>query len=159
MTKEACFRIQDCEGMSDTVDQQHVESPDMSATRLGPHTEADRRTPADHPLFAGLWRRRGRVLGLLDAIAIGSSFMLAYYLRFYAEFLAVHRVPVPEAESYLKGAGLLAAMWVFLVWRDGGYESGLRGLSAPMLKIYEEVRHLGGAQEAAFPRVAAGRTT
>ncbi len=83
-----------------------------------------------------LWRNRGLLLASLDAVAVASCFILAYYIRFYAQFLAIKQVPVAAVGSYLNGAALLAIMWVFLIWRDGGYESGLRGVGAPMIRIH-----------------------
>ena len=85
--------------------------------------------------IAACWRRRGTALFLVDVFTVCSSFMLAYYMRFYAEFLAIKSFPVARVESYLKGAVLLAAIWVFFIWRDGGYETGFRGMGAPMLRI------------------------
>ena len=86
-------------------------------------------------LFFSLWRHRGALLACLDAVTIISSFLLAYYLRFHAEFLVIKHVPVAAIGSYLKGAVLLVAIWGFFIWRDGGYESGLRGVAAMMLRV------------------------
>jgi len=85
--------------------------------------------------IAACWRRRGPVLFLVDVLTVYSSFMLAYYMRFYAEFLAIKSVTIAETGSYLKGAAVLAAVWVFFIWRDGGYETGFRGVGAPMLRL------------------------
>lgn len=85
--------------------------------------------------IAACWRRRGPLLFFVDVLTVCSSFMLAYYIRFYAEFLAIKSVTVAEVESYMKGAVVLAAVWVFFIWRDGGYETGFRGMGAPMLRI------------------------
>jgi len=86
-------------------------------------------------ILLSFWRHRGGMLFLLDAIVVYSSFVVAYYLCFYAQFMAIKWVPVVEIESYLKGAALLSAVWVLLIWRTGGYESGLRGVGAPMLRL------------------------
>ena len=82
-----------------------------------------------------VWRYRGPALAVGDAVVVVSSFLIAYYLRFHMQFLAIKYVAAQEVGSYLKGAAILAAVWVYLVWRDGGYESGLRGIASPIIRI------------------------
>ena len=85
--------------------------------------------------IAAVWRYRAYLLLLVDLLTVSGSFMVAYYLRFHAEFLAIKSVPIQEVGVYLKGALLLTAVWVFLIWRDGGYETGLRGVGAVMIRV------------------------
>jgi len=82
-----------------------------------------------------VWRYRGVTLALCDAMVVVASFLIAYYLRFHLQFLAIKYAAAQEVGSYLKGAAVLAAVWVSLIWRDGGYESGLRGIASPIIRI------------------------
>jgi exopolysaccharide biosynthesis polyprenyl glycosylphosphotransferase len=81
-----------------------------------------------------IWRRRGAVLLAADFAMIVASFLIAYYLRFYHEFFALTHVPVEQVNSYLKGALILASTWVFLIHRDGGYQSGICGAASPVVR-------------------------
>ena len=81
----------------------------------------------DTAMVPMLWRNRGRLLLLLDAVTVFSAFMLAYYLRFYVEFLTIKSVAIDSVGNYFKGAAMLAAVWCYLIWRDGGYDGGFRG--------------------------------
>ncbi|UCD58575.1 MAG: sugar transferase, partial [Candidatus Hydrogenedentota bacterium] len=122
--------------MHDQYRQAVMLSPDFPAEPAA----GDGLSLAESSLIVALWRHRGLLLVFLDVVSVASSFMLAYYIRFYAQFLAIKQVPVAGVGLYLKGAGLLAAMWAFFIWRDGGYESGLRGAGAPMLRIRSLLR-------------------
>jgi len=106
-------------------------------TSRQPRDEAD---AAPVEWISAVWGYRGHVLAVLDAVTVAGCFMLAYYIRFYAQFLAIKRVAVVGVGSYLKGAGLLAAVWVFFIWRDGGYETGLRGTGTLVPRIRSIVR-------------------
>ncbi len=85
-------------------------------------------------LLATIWRHRSRLLAILDVLTIGGIFMAAYYLRFHVEFLAIKRVPVADAELYLKGGWFLAGVWTFFIWRDGGYADDLHGVRGPVAR-------------------------
>lgn len=82
-------------------------------------------------------RQKGACLLLSDFTLVVLCFMAAYYLRFHVELLAIKSVPVPSAKYYWKGGMLLAGIWVLMIGRGGGYETGLRGLSPlfPRLKL------------------------
>ena len=99
---------------------------------------AQEAAPRAEPEVLGLhaiWRYRGMALLAIDALVVVASFLTAYYLRFHLQFLTIKYVPAQDIVSYFKGAFLLAAIWVFFVWRDGGYESGLRGIASPIFRI------------------------
>jgi exopolysaccharide biosynthesis polyprenyl glycosylphosphotransferase len=81
-----------------------------------------------------VWRCRGVILFAADFVMIVASFLIAYYLRFYHEFLALTHVPIEQVDSYLKGALILASAWVFLIQRDGGYQNGIRGAASPVVR-------------------------
>ena len=83
-----------------------------------------------------IWRRRAALLALFDFLIVALSFVWSYILRFEYQFLALNEIGAPALDLYLKGAGILATIWVFRLWREGSYESGLRG-TAP---VFHEVR-------------------
>lgn len=85
--------------------------------------------------LSAFWQYRGAILIGADFAIVVASFLVAYYLRFHLQFLAIKYVAIQAVGSYLKGALLLATVWVFLIWRDGGYETGLRGIASPIVRI------------------------
>ena len=98
--------------------------------------------PADD--FHVIWRHSGKALLVMDFVLIVASALFALYVRAWLQpVLAKHfssrlRVQVvgwQDLGSYLNGALLLAALWVLLIWRDGGYESGLRGMTSPIVRL------------------------
>ena len=78
----------------------------------------------------GLWRHKGFFLAVLDGTTVAGSFMLAYFVRFHGPALGFRNVPIPALGSYLQGALLLAALWVFFIRRDRGYESGFADMES-----------------------------
>jgi len=91
-----------------------------------------------------IWRHRGAALMLADFVLIVAGFLLAFCARSLLQrvlmqhvspYVIVRYVTWGEVESYLKGALLLATVWVVLIWRAGGYEGGLRGIASPMIRI------------------------
>jgi len=92
--------------------------------------ERANRLPA---LARTVWKNSGLVLGLLDAGVVMSAFLIAYYVRFHVPFASLKAMPAPDPAVYLKGAAFLACLWVFFIWKDGGYETGLGALGAPAL--------------------------
>ena len=96
---------------------------------------SQRQTGGAAAISLAVWQHRGSLMIVLDALTVVGSFMLAYYLRFYVEFLAIKRVSIGDFILYAKGAVLLAAIWVYLIWRDGGYETGLQSLEVPIERI------------------------
>jgi len=82
------------------------------------------RTVPENKLL-GLWRFKGALLVVLDAMTISSSFMLAYFFRFIYPSISDDTIVAPEILNYVQGAALLTLFWVFLIWRDGGYKNGL----------------------------------
>ncbi len=79
--------------------------------------------------FLALWNRRGLVLLVLDLFCIAASFLLAYELRFYVDWLLSAIPPPietpPPAEPYYQVAALTSAAWVFLLWKDRSYTKAL----------------------------------
>lgn len=98
---------------------------------LGEDTHRAENAPEGLPT---VWRYRGVILLAADFVLIVASFLIAYYLRFYHEFFALTSVRIEQVDSYLKGALILATVWVFLIQRDGGYQNGIRGAASPVLR-------------------------
>ena len=96
---------------------------------------SQRQTGGAAAISLAVWQHRGSLMIVLDALTVVGSFMLAYYLRFYVEFLAIKRVSIGDFILYAKGAVLLAAIWVYLIWREGGYGTGLQSLDVPIERI------------------------
>jgi len=91
-----------------------------------------------------IWRYRGVALMATDAMIAVACFLLAFYLRcvlqplierWFSPFVDVKEITIRQVGFYLNGAFLLAVSWVLLIWRDGGYEVGLRGMASPMVRI------------------------
>ena len=82
-----------------------------------------------------LRRYQGMLLLVLDMAIIAGSYMLAYYVRFFMQTLAIKVVPIVPPLLYVKNACLLAVLWSFLNWREGAFESNLSGVAAPMIRI------------------------
>ena len=74
----------------------------------------------------------GAVLCAVDVAIVFSAFLISYHLRFCE---AWHVFPTVDAGAYLKGAGLLTAIWVTLIWRQDGYARGFRGAGAPAIRV------------------------
>ncbi|MBN2489825.1 MAG: sugar transferase [Planctomycetes bacterium] len=94
------------------------------------------------PLRA-LWRHKGTLLLAADVLTVSSAFMFSFYLRFQTGWLSLP--PVEHTEQYLKGAVLLTAIWVLLLWRRDGYASGFRGVGARLAWVRALVESAGGA--------------
>jgi exopolysaccharide biosynthesis polyprenyl glycosylphosphotransferase len=79
--------------------------------------------------FFGLWKRRGSLLFASDLAACFASFLIAYYIRFYAEPLIIDILPAfhpaPDLGPYLKAAGLTTAAWILLLARERSYRTDL----------------------------------
>ena len=95
-------------------------------------------------LAPALWHYRGVALMVADASVIVACFLVAFYLRcmllpaaarFLPRRFVLKDITLDQVGLYLNGALLLAAAWVLLIWRDGGYESGLRGMASPIVRI------------------------
>ena len=83
----------------------------------------------------GLWRRKGMMLMALDTVTVASVFMLAYCLRFRWGVMAFRDAVEPPVTQYVQGALLLTIFWVFLIWRDRGYEDGLLSMDTLLSKM------------------------
>ena len=83
-----------------------------------------------------IWQRRSVLLVAFDLLVVVASFVWSYILRFDYGFLALSDPATPALDLYLKGAAILSVVWVFRLWRDGNYETGLRG-STP---LFQEIR-------------------
>jgi len=72
----------------------------------------------------------------LDALTVFGVFLLAFYLRFRRQFLAIKYADASDVDPYVNGALILAAVWVFLIWQGGGYKTDMRG-SVPLRRRLE----------------------
>lgn len=75
------------------------------------------------------------LLVALDAVIVFAAVMVSYFLRFYIELFAIKSVPVGGLESYIRGAAILAGLWLYSNWRAGAYESGLHGIGTPLQRV------------------------
>jgi exopolysaccharide biosynthesis polyprenyl glycosylphosphotransferase len=112
------------------------------AGRAGSALAARGAVPAEGPLRS-LWRHKGALLFGVDVLTVTSAFMFSFHLRFHSGWLNLP--PVEHTGQYVKGAVLLTAIWVFLLWRRDGYASGFRGVGAPMLRMRSLVESAVGA--------------
>jgi len=96
------------------------------------------------PNLRSVWRYRGMTLLAADFVFVTACFLIAFYIRaelqplleeHLGRHVAVKNIAWDKAGAYLNTALLLAAMWVFLIWREGGYESGLRGIASPLVRM------------------------
>ena len=101
-------------------------SPD-SASASVPAGEIDLEGP-----LRSLWRHKEKLLFGLDVLTVFSAFMVSFYLRFRSDWFILP--PVEHTAQYVKGALLLTAIWVFLLWKRGGYASGFRGFGGPLVR-------------------------
>ena len=92
----------------------------------------------------GLWRYRNLALAVADAVLIVGSFVMAFYFRAMIQphlvrhagpYVEVKVITLDQVDAYLRGAIFIAAAWVFFIWRAGGYESGLRGIASPIVRM------------------------
>jgi exopolysaccharide biosynthesis polyprenyl glycosylphosphotransferase len=81
--------------------------------------------------WLALWRHKERLLLVIDALIVYGTYMLVYYGRFHV-WSPGGQAPT---ELYWQSGALLAAVWVLLIRHYGGYESGLRGIAAPILRV------------------------
>jgi exopolysaccharide biosynthesis polyprenyl glycosylphosphotransferase len=123
--------------MSSTTD---IEQQEASPSAIQPAATADVAGAA--PSMAALaprrgerlrlWRHKERVLLLLDLLVIYGTFMAVYYARFH---IWPGSITVAPTDMYWKTGALLAAVWVILMRHNGAYETGLRGVAAPILRV------------------------
>ena len=97
------------------------------------------RAQVQRPL-AAYWRARGILLATSDAVAIVAAVGIAYWVRFGMglRLPGAHTSPpadLAHAVLYAKSAAILAAVWLFGLRREGEYHSGLRGSSAPTVRL------------------------
>ncbi|MCF6291488.1 MAG: sugar transferase [Desulfobacterales bacterium] len=91
---------------------------------------------------AAFWRSRGYLLAGLDVIVIFAGFIIAYYGRFYSILRSI-QIPgvsydIPPLTPYIKASLLIAAAWLFLLWRDGAYRNDFN-LAVSLRKQLREI--------------------
>lgn len=90
----------------------------------------------DNPsLFISAWHYNTIAILFLDIIAIIASFLVAYYIRFDTHILPLDQVFYPDVSRYYKGAAILTSGWIFLMWRDSGYEDGLQSIEHSFVRF------------------------
>lgn len=99
-------------------------------------------------LFYSIWRYKWLILLLVDTLLVFGSFLLAYHLCFNADLFIEKLSPAGNINQYLKGAALLSIVWVFLIWRNGGYENGLNETGSTISSLHSVVT--GGFQALIF---------
>ncbi len=82
-----------------------------------------------------LWRLRGVLLLLADAIFLMTMFCMVYTVHRHFHLPGWRETMSMASDDYLRGALLITGIWVLLIGRDGGYESGLRGVTALVLRV------------------------
>ncbi len=65
------------------------------------------------------------ILMLVDAALVFSSFLIAFWFRFYSGWVPLRHV-VPPFQPYLVGSLVVAAQWIMVFWLLGLYETRLR---------------------------------
>ncbi len=85
--------------------------------------------------IARIWEHRNLFLAFLDVLTIFAAVFIAYYLRFFAELMAIKIVPTPSLSPYIQCAAILCTIWIVLLWRDGAYQSEFGEIETPILKI------------------------
>ncbi|HEX8906548.1 MAG TPA: sugar transferase, partial [Longimicrobiaceae bacterium] len=88
----------------------------------------------------GYWTMRNGLLACADGVSIVGAIILSYYVRFASQLALPGAVAGIEASGdlllrYVKSACILAAVWQYALWRGGAYQRGLRGSSAPTVRI------------------------
>jgi len=101
--------------------------------RLGESGCGPARAEAMDLAYPVILRWRGAALLVADVMAVLAAFLFAYCLRFGLGFVGWSG-PGADIVAYLRGALLLAVAWVFFIWQDSGYESGLRGVASPVVR-------------------------
>jgi exopolysaccharide biosynthesis polyprenyl glycosylphosphotransferase len=86
-------------------------------------------------VLALIGKNKGVLLALLDFLSILSIFILSYYIRAHLSAYFDFLVKLPEIDQYLKAGVLLGVTWTFLIWRDGGYQPGIFGISASSKRL------------------------
>ena len=84
--------------------------------------------------FARFWAHRHVFLALTDLAILGASILVAYLIRFKAG-LALWSAEAPDPIPYIRSGLLLSATWMYVVWRAGAYERGLRGVASPVIRV------------------------
>jgi exopolysaccharide biosynthesis polyprenyl glycosylphosphotransferase len=89
-----------------------------------------------------LWNRRGIVLLGMDLFCIVISFLVAYDLRFYLDWLTAAIPPpietAPPPDPYSRVAVVTAMVWVFLLWKDRSYSKAPH-FSKPLARQVQDV--------------------
>jgi len=84
---------------------------------------------------AAIWRGRAWILLPLDAVAIVASFMISFHAARGLSLDFPTEAGPAQARLYLARGVLFSGLWVSLFALAQGYETGLRGSSAPMVRI------------------------
>lgn len=96
---------------------------------------APQSSSATEAAFGCLWQYRHVYLAVADATIVVAAFLACYWLRFFIDSFSFQQTAIPDVALYVRSAAILAGAWLFGLWRDGAYEPGLRGVSAPTLRL------------------------
>ncbi len=85
--------------------------------------------------FVKIIKEKGRILLLSDLIIIFIVFIVSYYVRAVLGGYIEGLVPISDLGQYARGGFVFSIIWVFLIWNDGGYQSGVWGLNIGAFRL------------------------
>ena len=113
-----------------------TESYQTVGQALLPDSDIEEATAGNGPeLLSALWARRTRILLVLDFLCVLLAFVAAFWARYAFDWPYLQDRNIPDVLPYAKWAGLLAFLWVFIMWREGGYRKEARGIATIINRI------------------------
>lgn len=81
------------------------------------------------------WMQKGYMQMLLDVVTVSSIFLIVYYFFFKWPGSVRDAGPAPDIIAYIESFLLLSLFWVFLIWREKGYEETITGSETLLHKM------------------------
>lgn len=117
-------------GMQDEMSRKVLANPDMNDKLRETEMSSTVRS-----LYKAAGKNKGYFLLVFDFLLINAAFIFSYQVRFHLSEYVSFLVQLSEMEQYAKAGLLLGIIWVFLIWRDGGYDVGIFGLNLTSLRL------------------------